>query len=136
MVRTEARLTISRRGGLSCSLSLGYGSGAPVTAQQRTDLERQRSQTYLLSLINDVLNFAKIESGHLSVELENVAVGELVAGTSDFVRPQLRECGLAFTAVPCAPHLHVRADRERCSRSCSTSSRTRSSSPPAAGRSR
>jgi len=71
------------------------------------------SQTYLLSLINDVLNFAKIESGHLQVDLEDVAVDELVSGTSDFVRPQLRERGLAFSLSACPPSLRVRADREK-----------------------
>jgi len=59
-----------------------------------------RSQTYLLSLINDVLSFAKIESGHLTVDLEDIGVHDLVSGTNNFVRPQLRERGLVFTTIP------------------------------------
>jgi PAS domain S-box-containing protein len=108
----ELRTPLNAIGGYAQLLELGIRG--PVTEQQRIDLERiMRSQTYLLSLINDVLNFAKIESGHLQVELEDVAVDELVSGTSDFVRPQLRERGLAFSLSACPPSLRVRADREK-----------------------
>jgi len=108
----ELRTPLNAIGGYAQLLELGIRG--PVTEQQRTDLERiMRSQTYLLSLINDVLNFAKIESGHLQVELEDVGVDELMNGTSDFVRPQLRERGLAFALSSCAPSLRVRADREK-----------------------
>jgi signal transduction histidine kinase len=108
----ELRTPLNAIGGYAQLLELGIRG--PVTAQQRLDLERiQRSQTYLLSLINDVLNFAKIESGHLTVELEDVSVNELVNGTSDFVRPQLRERGLAFTTTLCDPSVRVHADREK-----------------------
>jgi PAS domain S-box-containing protein len=108
----ELRTPLNAIGGYAQLLELGIRG--PVTEQQRVDLERiMRSQTYLLSLINDVLNFAKIESGHLQVELEDVAVAELVNGTSDFVRPQLRERGLAFNLSSCPPAVRARADREK-----------------------
>src|SRR5690242_10406981 len=112
MMSHELRTPLNAIGGYAQLLELGIRG--PVTDQQRVDLERiMRSQTYLLSLINDVLNFAKIESGHLQVELEDVAVDELVSGTSDFVRPQLRERGLAFDLSVCPSSLRVRADREK-----------------------
>ena len=108
----ELRTPLNAIGGYAQLLELGIRG--PVTDQQRVDLERiMRSQTYLLSLINDVLNFAKIESGHLQVELEDLAVEELMNGTSDFVRPQLRERGLAFDLSACPSSLRVRADREK-----------------------
>ncbi|HEX2676575.1 MAG TPA: ATP-binding protein, partial [Polyangiales bacterium] len=108
----ELRTPLNAIGGYAQLLELGIRG--PVTDQQRRDLERiQRSQTYLLSLINDVLNFAKIESGHLTVDLEDVLVNDLLNGTSDFVRPQLRERGLAFTTRLCEPTVRVRADREK-----------------------
>ena len=108
----ELRTPLNAIGGYAQLIELGIRG--PVTEQQRLDLERiQRSQTYLLSLINDVLNFAKIESRHLSVELDDVSVDDLASGTSDFVRPQLRERGLTFTATTCPSALRVRADREK-----------------------
>jgi len=108
----ELRTPLNAIGGYAQLLELGIRG--PVTQQQRLDLERiMRSQTYLLSLINDVLNFAKIESGHLTVDLEDLAVHDLVNGTGDFVRPQLRERGLVFTTTPCPLSLRARADREK-----------------------
>jgi len=112
MMSHELRTPLNAIGGYAQLLELGIRG--PITDQQRLDLERiQRSQTYLLSLINDVLNFAKIESGHLTVDLEDVLVNELLNGTSDFVRPQLRERGLAFTTHLCDPSVRVHADREK-----------------------
>jgi signal transduction histidine kinase len=112
MMSHELRTPLNAIGGYAQLLELGIRG--PITEQQRLDLERiQRSQTYLLSLINDVLNFAKIERGHLTVHLEDVPVNDLLNGTSDFVRPQLRERGLTFTTNVCEPSMRVRADREK-----------------------
>jgi signal transduction histidine kinase len=108
----ELRTPLNAIGGYAQLLELGIRG--PITEQQRLDLERiQRSQTYLLSLINDVLNFAKIESCHLTVDLEDMPVNDLLNGTSDFVRPQLRERGLTFTTNVCEPSMLVHADREK-----------------------
>ena len=100
MMSHELRTPLNAIGGYAQLLELGIRG--PIADQQRLDLERiQRSQTYLLSLINDVLNFAKIESGHLTVDLEDVLVNDLLNGTSDSVRPQLRERSLSFTTNVC-----------------------------------
>jgi signal transduction histidine kinase len=70
----------------------------PITDAQREDLERiERSQRHLLSLINDVLNFAKIEAGHIAIESTEVDLSEVLNGLDEFVRPQLSEKRLKFT---------------------------------------
>jgi hypothetical protein len=108
----ELRTPLNAIGGYAQLIELGIRG--PVTDQQRADLDRIiRSQTYLLSLINDVLNFAKIESGHLQVDATEVAIGPIVSGMSDFVQPQLRERGLEFTCESCGPEVRVRADQEK-----------------------
>ena len=108
----ELRTPLNAIGGYAQLLELGIRG--PVTEQQRADLERiMKSQSYLLSLINDVLNFAKIEGGHLNVDLGPVQLSAVVEGMRDFVQPQLRERGLMFAVVPCPSDVMVRADRDK-----------------------
>jgi signal transduction histidine kinase len=108
----ELRTPLNAIGGYAQLIELGIRG--PVTEQQHADLDRiKRSQTYLLSLINDVLNFTKIEGGHLQIDLSDLPVSDVVESMSDFVQPQLREHGLAYTCERCSPELIVRADREK-----------------------
>jgi signal transduction histidine kinase len=45
------------------------GMHGPLTEKQRDALERiRRSQRHLLGLINAVLNFARLEAGHVTFE--------------------------------------------------------------------
>jgi signal transduction histidine kinase len=86
----------------------------PVTPQQREDLGRiRRSQTHLLGLINDVLNFARIETGHVSFALEDVAVDELLAEVETLIAPQVGTRGLAYEHLRFDPAATVRADPEK-----------------------
>jgi signal transduction histidine kinase len=93
---------------------LQMGIHGPVTEAQATALHRvARNQKYLLSLINDVLNFAKLEAGKIEVRVADVAVAETVAGLEDVVLPQLRAKGLRYQCDPCDAALRMRGDRER-----------------------
>lgn len=52
----------------------------PITELQRTDPHRiKRAQEVLLSLINDVLNFARLEAGRLEIQGTAVAVADLLS---------------------------------------------------------
>ena len=75
---------------------------------------------HLLSLINEVLDITRIESGDISLNLEAVSSPELVAETLDFLRrwPPL-------STSPSSPTIARRA-RRRCSRIVSGSSRSSS----------
>jgi signal transduction histidine kinase len=93
---------------------LAMGIRGPVTDQQREDLRRiQRSQRHLLSLINDVLNFAKLEAGHVELDLTEVPVQEALASVEALVAPQLRAKGLRYEHSACDPVLVARADPEK-----------------------
>jgi signal transduction histidine kinase len=81
---------------------------------QKEDLQRiRRSQRHLLSLINDVLNFAKLEAGHLQFHYADVPLHELLVDLESLVEPQLRAKQLRYEYTPCDPSLRVHADPEK-----------------------
>jgi signal transduction histidine kinase len=108
----ELRTPLNAISGYTQLLELGLRG--PITAAQRADLERiDRSQRHLLSLINDILNFAKIEAGHVEVDTSSVDVGALMEGLREFVEPQLREKHLRFTQCHNAPGVRACADADK-----------------------
>ena len=86
----------------------------PITDQQRDDLRRiHRSQQLLLSLINDILNFAKLEAGQVEFYLTTIPVGGLLADIAQLVSPQIGAKGLTYSCVNCDGPLRIRADAEK-----------------------
>jgi len=108
----ELRTPLNAIAGYTQLLELGLRG--PVTSAQREDLQRiDRSQRHLLSLINDILNFAKIEAGHVQVESAVVDVSNLMEGLKEFVEPQLSEKQLRFIECNEAPGVYARADADK-----------------------
>jgi signal transduction histidine kinase/DNA-binding response OmpR family regulator len=67
----------------------------PLDAEQRDYLQTIRlSSDQLLAVINDVLDFSKIESGKLDLEVEPVSVRGAVEEACDIAAPNARERGL------------------------------------------
>ena len=86
----------------------------PVTPQQRADLERiDRSQRYLLSLINDILNFAKIESGQVSFNVKPFPIERVLKELDSFIAPQIAEKNVRYTCHVQDPECMVCADEEK-----------------------
>jgi signal transduction histidine kinase len=86
----------------------------PITPLQREDLRRiQRSQQHLLSLINDVLNFAKLEAGQVEFHTAKVPLANLVADIEQLVAPQLAARKVSYSCIGCAENFSVRADEEK-----------------------
>ena len=93
---------------------LEMGLRGDVTEAQRADLRRiHQNQRLLLGLINDVLNFAKLESGHVEFEMSNVPVHESLSAMEGLVMPQLLARSFRYQYVPVNPALTVFADREK-----------------------
>ena len=93
---------------------LQMGLRGPVTEAQRDDLNRiEQNQRVLLRLINDVLNFAKLEAGHVEFELADVPVHECLSAMEALVMPQLLARTLRYEYVPVDPRLTVYTDREK-----------------------
>jgi signal transduction histidine kinase len=93
---------------------ISLGIRGPITEEQREDLGRiQRSQRHLLALINDVLNYARLEGGHVDYRIERVTARALIEDIEPLVRPQLIEKNLRFEVRHPAEDLVVLADREK-----------------------
>jgi len=81
---------------------------------QREDVERiKRSGQYLLGLINDMLNFAKLESGQVEFRLEDVEVTPLLEGMADLIMPQVHAKALQYRFDGCPDHAVVHVDPEK-----------------------
>ena len=89
----------------------------PVTGAQHDALARVRNaQEHLLGLINDVLNFAKLESGRIEYAMDAIDVPALVAEVCALMEPQFIAKGIDFTIERVQAHsapLLMCADREK-----------------------
>ncbi|SOD03931.1 PAS domain S-box-containing protein [bacterium JGI 053] len=86
----------------------------PLTPLQRDDLGRiRRSQTHLLGLINDVLNFARIETGHVNFAFDDVPLDALLTEVETLISPQVGARGLDYEYRRFDPAATVRADPEK-----------------------
>ena len=108
----ELRTPLNAIGGYTQLLEMGVHG--PVTAGQVEALRRvQRSQRHLLSLINDVLNFAKLEAGRVTYEVEAVRVRDILSALEPLVAPQLAERSHRFERDARDGTLTVTADAEK-----------------------
>jgi len=108
----ELRTPLNAISGYAELLSLGLRG--PTTPEQQEDLGRiMRSQRHLLSVINDILNFARLETGHLEYHLANVRAADLLGDLESLIRPQLAAKHLEFSSEPVREDIVVRADAEK-----------------------
>ena len=108
----ELRTPLNAIAGYTEILSLGVHG--PVTQEQLVALDRiAKSQRYLLSLINDILNFAKIESGHVSFNIREVCLEPLLRRIETFVQPQLTAKGISYHWTPANCQLDIRVDEDK-----------------------
>jgi signal transduction histidine kinase len=92
---------------------LNQGVRGPVTDVQQEDINRiQRAAQHLLGLINDVLNFARIEVGRVQFEIGEVPAGLVVTEAAAMIEPLAQARGLEFSRGS-SDGLVVKADRER-----------------------
>jgi PAS domain S-box-containing protein len=108
----ELRTPLNAIGGYAELMEMGIRG--PVTEQQKEDLRRvQTSQRHLLGLINEVLNYARLETGTVHYDLVDVPLREALVAADSLVAPQARAKGLTLVVGECEPELAVRADAEK-----------------------
>jgi PAS domain S-box-containing protein len=93
---------------------LDLGIHGPLTAEQRDDLRRiKRGEETLLRLIDNVLSFAKLESGRLEYRYEDVKLNEFIGHLESFIAPQMTQKRLAYHFLPCNPEVILSIDRDK-----------------------
>ena len=108
----ELRTPLNAIGGFAQLIALGVHG--PITDGQDQALSRiMRNHQHLLSVINDILNFSRLEAGQLSYQIDEVRLGDVLAELGAMVEPQTRAKHIAYQYSPCGSDVIARADREK-----------------------
>jgi PAS domain S-box-containing protein len=92
------------------------GLSGPLTADQRKQLETvQANGKHLLSIINDMLDLAKIESGNVELEFEPVNCREVLEEIVTALRPRADEKGIELEMAVPDHDVTVQTDRRSLS---------------------
>ncbi|HWJ93255.1 MAG TPA: ATP-binding protein, partial [Telluria sp.] len=86
----------------------------PATPEQRREFATHilKAGRHLLTLINEILDLAKVESGAVTLSMEPVGIDEILAECRDMVEPLAAGRGVRLL-FPDGAHAMVRADRTR-----------------------
>jgi PAS domain S-box-containing protein len=108
----ELRTPLNAIGGYAELLALGIRG--PLNADQAQDIARiRRSQQHLLTLIQDVLNFAKVDAGQAEYHITAVPVDEALRDTESMIAPQILAKGLHYSYKGVGKTEAVLADPEK-----------------------
>ena len=92
---------------------LAAGAHGPLTAEQSDAIARMRSAGQeLLRMINDILDFAKVESGRIDVHVQPMRASDAIERAASLLHVRLTEEGIAFDAKECGD-VEVLADPDR-----------------------
>ncbi len=90
------------------------GVRGPITPEQADDLGRIRDAgTYLLGLINSVLEYARLESGHVRFASETLPIDAMLAEAAAMVGPQAATKHITVDHVPCGAPAAIDGDRDK-----------------------
>jgi signal transduction histidine kinase len=108
----ELRTPLNAIGGYVDLMDMGLRG--PVNEAQRRDLSRIRAaQQHVLGLISSMLDFSRIEAGHVTYDLQPVALSSFLEGLDVLVAPQAASKSFTLEYVPPDPALGALADREK-----------------------
>jgi PAS domain S-box-containing protein len=108
----ELRTPLNAIGGYAELLILGLGG--PITSEQTDYLERIRhSQQHLMGIISDLLNFSRIESGHLSYDISPTPLMQVIESVVPLIEPQAKAKGVSIIIDPTEGDCVALADRAK-----------------------
>lgn len=90
------------------------GMYGPVNEKQVDVLSRvQRANQHLLTLINDILSFSKLEAGSLDLQVQPLLVRTAIEPLRALIEPQLEAKRLTYEEQPAPEDIRVAADPDR-----------------------
>ena len=93
---------------------LGKGRRDPLSEKQQRQVNQiEKSGQHLLSLINEVLDLAKIESGHMTLSIEPIAMEGVIDDACSTLEASIDAAGLTLQRPPLAKPWQVAADYTR-----------------------
>jgi len=108
----ELRTPLNAIGGYVELLEMGLRG--PITVEQADDLRRiKASQRHLLRLITEVLDYARLGSGHADLNFDDVDLNDVLREAEIMTMPQARARALNYTCEPLTCDVFVRADPHR-----------------------
>ena len=112
MMSHELRTPLNAIDGYAQLLEMGIRG--PLTPQQAEDVGRiRRSERHLLAIVNDLLNFTRIDAGHLEWRLTDVDVAEVMAEAEPILLPEIAAKHLTYSNGSRGTPVRVVADREK-----------------------
>ena len=112
MMSHELRTPLGAIGGYAALLEEGIHG--PLTDEQRKFIARIRhNQGHLLTLVNELLDLGKIESGRIALNPDAVPVQTVVESVYSMIEPQIRARDLRLQVEAPDPRLLFFADRDR-----------------------
>ncbi len=108
----ELRTPLNAIGGYVELLLLGIRG--PLTPEQTADLERIKAGArHLLGLINDLLNYAKLDAGKVDYRIQRLSIEAAISETEGMILLQLESNGLRYVREDCGENTTVIADPEK-----------------------
>lgn len=93
---------------------LGRGMSGSVNEEQKKQLDVILVNAKgLLSLINDVLDLSKVESGKVDIEIQSVDIVKLFAELEKTFAPLAQEKNLRFELIPGSENIEINTDAEK-----------------------
>jgi len=108
----ELRTPLNAIGGYTELLTMGV-RGA-INDAQREDLQRiKRSQEHLLGIINDILNFSRIEAGQIAYDFSTFTLCSVIDSVGHMIQPQAAAKGLSLEVLECPSEVAAWADKSK-----------------------
>jgi PAS domain S-box-containing protein len=108
----ELRTPLNAIGGYTDLIAMGVRG--VVTEAQLEDLQRiKRSQQHLLGIINDILNFSRVEAGQITYDYSTVPLCDVIESVGHMIEPQAAAKGLKLEVHECPVDVAAWADKAK-----------------------